>query len=315
MWKAVLAGTAALTIAGSTLVYGQQRGPRSESFWRGPPSAEEMQAFANARLAALRAGLSLTPEQQANWPAFEEAARELQKLRLDRVQAMIEQRRNAQPQSADPAERMRSRGAAMADIGAALKKLADAVDPLYKSLDDNQKRRFAALSRLGDPREAFARGRDDDRRDDFGRGREFRGERGGRDFRGDRDYRDRGERFGGRDSRDGRDGPDFRGDRFERDFHYGPDFRRRFGRDFRDGGDFRGDRGDRFGRDFRGGRDFRDDRDFRGGGRNFRGRDDERDFRNRDDGRRDFRDERSDNGHETRGADRADLETPNGIID
>jgi hypothetical protein len=195
MWKAVLAGTSALVIAGSTLVYAQQRGPRPESFRRGPPNAEEMQAFANARLAALRAGLSLTPEQQANWPAFEEAARELQKLRLDRMHAMIEQRRSPQPQSTDPAERMRSRGAAMADMGAALKKLADAVDPLYKSLDDNQKRRFAALSRLGDPREAFARGgRDDDRRDgrgdrDFGRGREFRGERDGRDFRDGPDAR------------------------------------------------------------------------------------------------------------------------------
>jgi zinc resistance-associated protein len=333
MWKAVLAGTAALTVAGSTLVYAQQRGPRPESFRRGPPSAEETQAFANARLAALRAGLSLTPEQQANWPAFEEAARELQKLRLDRMHAMIEQRRNPRPQSTDPAERMRSRGAAMADMGAALKKLADAVDPLYKSLDDNQKRRFGVLSRLGDPREAFALGgRDDDRRDgrgdrDFGRGREFRGERErrdfrdgpdmrgdrfGRDFRDDRDFRDRGDRFGGRDFRDGRDGPDFRGDRFERDFHYGPEFRRRFGRDFRDGPDFRGDRGDRFGRDFRGGRDFRDDRDFRGGGRNFRGRDDERDFRNRDDRGRGFRDSRNDDGPETRGADRADLEAPNG---
>ena len=45
---------------------------------------------------------------------------------------------------------MRNRGAAMADIGAALKKFADAADPLYKSLDDKQKRRFAALSRAVD---------------------------------------------------------------------------------------------------------------------------------------------------------------------
>ena len=37
----------------------------------------------------------------------------------------------------------------MTDTGAALQKLADATDPLYKSLDDNQKRRFAMLSRMG----------------------------------------------------------------------------------------------------------------------------------------------------------------------
>jgi hypothetical protein len=254
MWKAVLAGTAALAIAGSTLVYAQQRGDRPDGPRRGAPSAEEMQAFANARLAALRAGLALTPEQLANWPAFEEAAREMQKLRLDRMTALQEQRSNAQPQSTDPAERLRRRGTAMADTGAALKKLADAVEPLYKSLDDNQKRRFAALSRITDPREFFAArdSRDHDRRD--ARGRDDRGGRFGRDFRDDREGRDfrdgRGDRFGGRDDR--RDGPDFRGDRFG-------------GRDLRDRPDFRGDRF---------GRDFRDDRDR--GGRNFRGRDDDR---------------------------------------
>ncbi len=40
----------------------------------------------------------------------------------------------------------------MMESGIALKKLAEATDPLYKSLDDNQKRRFAMLSRLGGPR-------------------------------------------------------------------------------------------------------------------------------------------------------------------
>ena len=53
------------------------------------------------------------------------------------------------PPSNDPVERLRQRATAMSDTGAALKKLADATDPLYKSLDDNQKRRFAVLSRLG----------------------------------------------------------------------------------------------------------------------------------------------------------------------
>ena len=47
-----------------------------------------MRAFAEARLGALKAGLMLTPEQERNWPAFEQAAREFAKQRLDRVNAL-----------------------------------------------------------------------------------------------------------------------------------------------------------------------------------------------------------------------------------
>ena len=68
------------------------------------------------------------------------------KVRLDRMTAM----RNAPP-SDDPAERMRLRATVMTDAGAALKKLADATDPLYKSLDEGQKRRFAILGRVAGP--------------------------------------------------------------------------------------------------------------------------------------------------------------------
>jgi zinc resistance-associated protein len=141
MWKAIVAGTAALAIAGTSLVYAQ-RG-RDEGRQRWQPSTEDFRAFGEARLAALKAGLILTPEQEKYWPAFEQAARDLGKLRLDRLAA----RRNA-PASDDPVERLRQRATAMSDTGAALKKLADATDPLYKSLDENQKRRFSVLNRM-----------------------------------------------------------------------------------------------------------------------------------------------------------------------
>jgi hypothetical protein len=41
-----------------------------------------------------------------------------------------------------------------------LKKLADATDPLYKSLDENQKRRFAIFNRLAGLGRAGLRGRE-----------------------------------------------------------------------------------------------------------------------------------------------------------
>jgi hypothetical protein len=129
-----------------------------------------MRAYGDARLAALKAGLALTPDQEKNWPAFEQAARDLAKLRFDRLEARRQQvdarrerRRSEQgeqtqqqpatpPASTDRIDRLRQRGATMEETGAALKKLADAADPLYKSLDDAQKRRFAVLGRLGDQR-------------------------------------------------------------------------------------------------------------------------------------------------------------------
>src|SRR5262249_41202353 len=84
-----------------------------------------------------------TPDQEKNWPVFEQAARDYAKMRGDRISAM----RGAAPPS-DPVERLRQRATAMTDTGAALKKLADATEPLYKSLDENQKRRFGVLNRL-----------------------------------------------------------------------------------------------------------------------------------------------------------------------
>src|SRR5499433_1874987 len=144
MWKAIVAGTAALAIAGTSLVYAQQRGGRDGMMaQRWQPNAEDLRAFGEARLAALKAGLLLTADQEKNWPAFEQAARDYGKLRMDRLAAL-----RSGTASDDPVERMRQRATAMSEAGAALKKLADATDPLYKSLDENQKRRFAILNRL-----------------------------------------------------------------------------------------------------------------------------------------------------------------------
>jgi len=117
MWKSIVAGTAALAIVGTSMVYAQRGREEGRERWQ--PSMEDFRAFGEARLAALKAGLTLTPEQEKNWPAFEQAARELGKLRLDRISA----RRNA-PRTDDPVERLRQRATSLSDTGAALKKLA-----------------------------------------------------------------------------------------------------------------------------------------------------------------------------------------------
>jgi zinc resistance-associated protein len=162
MWKLAFAGAATVAIVGSSLVYAQER-PRFEP---GRPSIEDMRLFVDARLAALHAGLGLTADQEKNWAGFDQASHDLAKLRIDR----FSQVRDRGPQSRDPADRMHQRAAAMTETGAALQKLADATDPLYKSLTDSQKRRFAILERMLAPRQGGFdfRGRDGFRRDGEG---------------------------------------------------------------------------------------------------------------------------------------------------
>jgi hypothetical protein len=161
MLKYILAGTTALAIAGASIAYAQQpAGPTPRAQWK--PTAEDISALGDARVAALKAGLKLTPEQEKNWPAVESALRDLAKQRTERFAAQA----NA-TQPTDPVARLGQRADRMAQSGAALKKLADAATPLYKSLDDGQKQRFAMLARLGGGQ---GRGDHDGRRHRDGRG-------------------------------------------------------------------------------------------------------------------------------------------------
>ena len=153
MLKYVLAGTTALAIAGGSLAYAQKGpdGPKGAERWR--PTAQDMAAFGDARIAALKAGLKLTPEQEKNWPAVETAMQDLAKQRSERFAA-----RASADKPKDPIERMSARAEAMTQRGEALKKLADAAGPLYKSLDEGQKHRFMVLARLGGERHGWRRG-------------------------------------------------------------------------------------------------------------------------------------------------------------
>ncbi len=158
MLKPLVVAAAALAIAGSSLVYAQQRfggpggdndgGPRFER--RHMPSAEDMAAFTDARIAALKAGLTLTPDQAKNWPAFEQALRDMAQLRIERMkarEAARQQRQDDQPQGS-PFDRLGRRADNLAKVSAVLKRIADTGTPLYQSLTDAQKARFQMLARI-----------------------------------------------------------------------------------------------------------------------------------------------------------------------
>jgi LTXXQ motif family protein len=168
MLKPVIAATAVLAIAGSSFVYAQQRNGGPGGFGNGGPraehqhhrlSADDVSAFADARIAALKAGLELTPDQAKNWPAFEGALRNMVQLRIQRTQARQAARQQDQTQTpTSPFDRMGRRADAMGKMSAALKQIADTGAPLYQSLTDVQKTRFTMLARMLRPhqhRQAF----------------------------------------------------------------------------------------------------------------------------------------------------------------
>lgn len=147
MKKLVLAGLAALTVAGSTAVYAHQR-PWTHHQTRINP--EDRAALADARIAAVKAGLKLSPDQEKLWPPVEAAVRDFVKLRIDRANARMQARQSgeASAMKPDPMVRLSERADRMAATASALKKIADAADPLYKTLDEGQKRRLTVLTRM-----------------------------------------------------------------------------------------------------------------------------------------------------------------------
>jgi zinc resistance-associated protein len=106
-------------------------------------SPEDIDAFVDARIAALRAGLKLTADQEKLWPAFEEAARTLVQQRREQRRAWLDGRERTD----DLPGRLRRFAEQQTVRAEALRKLADAITPLYASFDEGQKRRFGALAR------------------------------------------------------------------------------------------------------------------------------------------------------------------------
>ena len=138
MKKVLLAGIAALAIAGSTVAYAQNRQWFHEHMRMSP---EDRAAFADAKIAAVHAGLKLTADQEKLWPPVETAVRDFAKLRIGRANARMKAKEDASNDAQkpdDPVARLRARADNMATTAVALKKIADAADPLYKTLDDGQ---------------------------------------------------------------------------------------------------------------------------------------------------------------------------------
>jgi zinc resistance-associated protein len=145
MRKIIVAGLTALALLSPSLSFAEEspgpRGAIEQGRWR--PSPEDMKAFTDARIAALKAGLQLTPDQEKNWPAVEQAIRDMAKARQDRMANWRE--RGKDEKGEDALARIRARADRMTQRAVELRKLADAAEPLYQALSDDQKHRLRFL--------------------------------------------------------------------------------------------------------------------------------------------------------------------------
>lgn len=119
--------------------------PRAPRFGRA-----ELDSFADARIAAIQAGLRLTPEQQKLWPPLEQALRAEASDRIGRMERMREAREARRGgDRPDFMERVDRRAAMSAERAQRAAALQSALKPLWATLDERQKRVLPALMREG----------------------------------------------------------------------------------------------------------------------------------------------------------------------
>src|SRR5471032_2620050 len=95
-----------------------------------------------ARTARIKADLRLTPEQAKNWPAVENAVKDIGKRNAD-LQIALRTERAQLRGPFDMIQQMREEARFLGERSVDQKALADAAQPLYASLNEQQKRRFA----------------------------------------------------------------------------------------------------------------------------------------------------------------------------
>jgi hypothetical protein len=112
------------------------------------PADNQIADEIDARIAQLKANLRLTVEQEKNWPGLQAALHDygIGQLKNAMENGNRPSRREREEQGQDRPNDiavMRTMADALTARGASLKKLADAAEPLYGSLDDRQKHELA----------------------------------------------------------------------------------------------------------------------------------------------------------------------------
>jgi len=147
MIKNLAVATTAILITASPLAYAAEKSSNTVGMTH--PSAADLNSLTDARVGMINAALQLTPDQEKYWPAVEDAIRTRSKNRQARWERVAELR-DSGPMEAlrerNPIELMQRRAEALTQRAADLKKEADAWEPLYKTLSQDQKKRMVFMT-------------------------------------------------------------------------------------------------------------------------------------------------------------------------
>lgn len=154
MSRMVVAGTTALLLAASVSANAQT--PQTSSTGPGERlNAADRSTLTDMRIDLTKAALQLTPEQEKLWPPVESAIRaraEDRRARVAKISETVGRRADENRVEAlrnrDPIAFLQRRSEALAQRSADLDKLAEAWQPLYKTLSSEQRQRMAALAVL-----------------------------------------------------------------------------------------------------------------------------------------------------------------------
>ena len=151
MMKIVVVGTTALFLAASPVALAQTRSPVPLEERQGV----DQNTLMDMRIDLTKAALELTPEQEKLWPPVEAAIRnrgEDRRARIAKVRETVGRRADQNSvdvlKNRDPIAFLQRRSEALAQRSADLDKLAEAWEPLYKTLSPEQRQRMAALAVL-----------------------------------------------------------------------------------------------------------------------------------------------------------------------
>jgi hypothetical protein len=140
MTKIMTAGLTALFISVSPLACAQTPAAAGNAQDR----TADLKAFTDARIEIVKFALQLTPAQEKLWPAVEEAVRaraNARHARLTTVAARVNEERER-----NPLEVLRDRADALGQRSTNLRKLVDAWQPLYETLEPRQKLRLRVVT-------------------------------------------------------------------------------------------------------------------------------------------------------------------------
>jgi LTXXQ motif family protein len=143
MRNILLAGFAALAIAVPSTTYAQAPSGQIRELLTDAAS----KAIVDRRVEVVKITLGLRPDQERLWPAVEEAIRSRATARHERLKKLAAVRNGQVDLSqVTPMDALLARSEGLAQRAAGLKKLADAWQPLYATLDDNQMARLRFLA-------------------------------------------------------------------------------------------------------------------------------------------------------------------------